>query len=84
MAIVPFKSDKPKPPELDAPMAKKSPIPFGAKHEAAEPPKAEASEEGAKAKLAYLKAGLQDLLMACGDDEEPEMEDEGEMEMEEA
>lgn len=84
MAIVPFKSDKPKPPELDAPMAKKSPIPFGAKHEAAEPPKREASEETASAKLAYIKGILQDALMACGEDDEPEMEESPEMETEEA
>lgn len=72
----PIKSDKPKPPALDAPVAKKAAILLiGPKHEKAEPPQKEVGEETAVAKLAYVKGILRDALMACGEDEDGEEED---------
>lgn len=67
------------PPKLGAPGEKKSAPPFGPKHEAAEAPEKEASEESAVEKLAYIRAALEDLLAMCGDDEpEEEMAEEPE------
>ena len=72
--VFPFKSEKPKPPALDAPGAKKPAVPFGAKHEAAETPQVEAQEEDSKAKLAYIRTLAQEILAAIGEEEESEPE----------
>jgi hypothetical protein len=73
---------KPGPPDLETPK-KKAAVPlFGAKHEAAETPEKEQSEESAVAKLAYVRGILQDALAACSEEEEePEEEEETEEEM---
>lgn len=69
-----------KPPKLGAPGQKKPAPPFGAKHEAAESPEKEVSEESAVEKLAYIKASLKDLLAMCDYEEEGEVEEPGEEE----